>query len=216
MSTDQGMTRGADPGGHDSRYCGAPKKQSEGTCTRPAGWGTPHPGIGRCKLHLGSTPSHVAAAEAVLAKRYADAAIAGLWPGLVSAVPVRDPLDLLGRVAGALEEMTDRVGERVNSLKGVGGGEGLTQLRAEVVLLEKLLGHLRGVGSDMARLGIAERRVELEQGRAEIVVSAFLAAIEVLQLVPGDRSRVVGVFLERLGVGPGVLELEDSAGGEGS
>jgi hypothetical protein len=29
-------------------------------CTRPAGWGTPHPGEGRCKLHGGSTPTGIA------------------------------------------------------------------------------------------------------------------------------------------------------------
>ena len=37
--------------------CGAQKRQSEGECTRPAGWGTDHhPGQGRCKLHGGSVP----------------------------------------------------------------------------------------------------------------------------------------------------------------
>ena len=65
------MTDQPDQPGHDSRYCGGPKRQGEGTCTRPAGWGTPHPGIGRCKLHGGSTPSHVAAAEKVMAEQEA-------------------------------------------------------------------------------------------------------------------------------------------------
>lgn len=37
-------------------YCGKKKKQSEGTCTRPAGWGTDHTGQGPCKLHGGLTP----------------------------------------------------------------------------------------------------------------------------------------------------------------
>lgn len=40
------------------RYCGGKlKKGREGTCTRPPGWGTDHPGTGRCKLHGGSAPS---------------------------------------------------------------------------------------------------------------------------------------------------------------
>jgi len=35
--------------------CG--KKNRQGLpCARPAGWGTPHPGSGPCKLHGGSTP----------------------------------------------------------------------------------------------------------------------------------------------------------------
>lgn len=39
---------------HDSKYCGA--KTRKGTpCRRPAGWGTSHPGTGRCKLHGGAS-----------------------------------------------------------------------------------------------------------------------------------------------------------------
>jgi hypothetical protein len=40
---------------HDNKKkCGA-KKKSGGTCGRPAGWGTDHPGTGRCKLHGGAS-----------------------------------------------------------------------------------------------------------------------------------------------------------------
>ena len=41
--------------------CGA-RKKGGGTCGRPAGWGTNHYGIGKCKNHGGSTPNHVKAA----------------------------------------------------------------------------------------------------------------------------------------------------------
>lgn len=41
---------------HDSRFCGAKGKQSGQPCKRPAGWGTLHPGTGRCKLHGGCSP----------------------------------------------------------------------------------------------------------------------------------------------------------------
>lgn len=34
--------------------CLRPKRQSEGVCTRPAGWGTGHLGEGACKLHGGA------------------------------------------------------------------------------------------------------------------------------------------------------------------
>lgn len=50
-------------------------------------------------------------------------------------------------------------------------------------------------------MGIAEAVVELEKQRAELVTGAFLAAIDVLGLLPVDRSRAVEVFLERLGSG---------------
>ena len=35
--------------------CGATKHQGGGPCTQKAGWGTDHPGEGRCKLHGGSS-----------------------------------------------------------------------------------------------------------------------------------------------------------------
>lgn len=41
--------------------CGA-KKRLGGDCTLAPGWGTSHPGQGKCKFHGGSTPTHVKAA----------------------------------------------------------------------------------------------------------------------------------------------------------
>ncbi len=39
---------------HDKKYCGA-KNRAGNPCKRPAGWGTKHPGEGRCKLHGGAS-----------------------------------------------------------------------------------------------------------------------------------------------------------------
>lgn len=58
------------PAGRDKAYCGGRKRDGSGdTCTRPAGWGTDHPGIGRCKLHGGKTGSHRAAAQREIARQ---------------------------------------------------------------------------------------------------------------------------------------------------
>lgn len=40
----------------DDMLCGAKTKQGR-DCARPAGWGTWHPGRGRCKLHGGASPA---------------------------------------------------------------------------------------------------------------------------------------------------------------
>jgi len=51
------MTARSRPEPYDSPYCGARKRQPNflgETCRRPAGWGTWHPTIGRCKLHGGA------------------------------------------------------------------------------------------------------------------------------------------------------------------
>lgn len=41
------------------------QKRADGrtTCTQKPGWDTPHPGVGRCSRHGGSTPSHVESAK---------------------------------------------------------------------------------------------------------------------------------------------------------
>lgn len=36
--------------------CGAKAKSTGKLCQKPAGWGTDHPGVGKCKLHGGATP----------------------------------------------------------------------------------------------------------------------------------------------------------------
>ncbi len=51
-----------------AEFCGA-EKRSGGPCERPAGWGTSHPGIGCCKNHGGSTPTHERAAQKEVARR---------------------------------------------------------------------------------------------------------------------------------------------------
>jgi hypothetical protein len=68
------MTDGPDDAGDDpddagdDKFCGAEKRNGK-PCERPKGWGTSHPGVGRCKLHGGSTPNHEKAAQVEIAKR---------------------------------------------------------------------------------------------------------------------------------------------------
>lgn len=156
-----------------------------------------------CSTHGGSAPQVKAAAAERQAEAAASAAVEQLiWRGVAGAVPVKDPVDLLARIAAVLEEATDTVGKRVNELGGkVGAGEHLTQLRAEVVLLEKLLGHLRAVARDLAALGIAERQVELAAGQADLVVAAFRAGLSAAgsELLPDLRDAMLRAFLEALG-----------------
>jgi hypothetical protein len=47
--------------------CGANTRQGTGKCKRPAGWGTEHNGVGRCRSHGGNTPTQVLGSERRLA-----------------------------------------------------------------------------------------------------------------------------------------------------
>lgn len=164
-----------------------------------------------CRMHGGSAPQARAAADQRVAAEQAEISLRKLWVGLDQAERVTDPVASMERLAGALEQLVDEAGARVSALQHVAGGN-LTQLRAEVTLLERALGHLRGLLVDMARLGIAERQVELQQGQAELVVGAFMAGLAAgPQLLPADRDAMVRAFLGGLGRGPELLELGTGA-----
>lgn len=185
--------------------CSATSKQTGQQCKqRPVKGGTV------CRFHGGAAPQVQAAAETRELEREATETITKLWPGLAAASPVKDPVDQMERLAGALTSMLDKVGDKVNGLDHLAAGHSLTSMRGELVLLDKVAGHLRQLLADMARLGIAERHVQLEQERAQMVTAAFLAAIAVVQLLPADRDLVVRTFLEQLGQ-PGPPELGGAA-----
>ncbi|MEU8199526.1 hypothetical protein AB0C10_37655 [Microbispora amethystogenes] len=67
------MTTEPEEPGHvccDRNKCHADKRdEGGGYCHQPAGWGTEHVGVGRCRKHGGNTPSHRAAARQEHARR---------------------------------------------------------------------------------------------------------------------------------------------------
>jgi hypothetical protein len=166
-----------------------------------------------CRMHGGSSPGARQAAEQRVAEEQASKAIANIWPGMGSAERVKDPVAALGRLAGALEQMTEVVGARVNELHGIAGGESMTQLRAEVVLLDRLLAHSRAVLTDMARLNLGQRQVEIEEWQGQMLGHALVAALaEISELEVPMRDRVIRGVLGKLGWAPEVLELKGPDG----
>lgn len=176
----------------DKNLCGGPLRHRDGTCTRPAGWGTPHPGIGRCKLHGGSTPSHVAAAQ----RQQADGVVRRLLLD-PSSQPVTDPVLSLQKLAGGLEGMVAELGARVNQLSALSPEGNASQLRAEVLLLERLIGHLRGLLVDMARLGLEDRVTAVLEAQGE----------QVYELVAGIGRAVLAELVLLLAEHPGALSV---------
>ncbi|WP_284536267.1 hypothetical protein [Nocardioides sp. T2.26MG-1] len=155
-----------------------------------------------------------AAAEHRQAEAAAETVVRQLWSGLDKAEPVKDPVGSLERLAGALEQLVDETGRKVSEMEHLAGGAQLTQLRAEVVLFERALGHLRALLVDMARLGIASRAVEVQQGQADQMLGWLRAGFEAGAAVGMSRVQldaVMGGFLEamrrsRAGVVVGELE----------
>jgi hypothetical protein len=148
-------------------------------------------GMTVCRMHGGASPQARAAASRRRAESEATVLLEQIWDP--SAAPVKDPVEGLQRLVGRLEHTVNVLGARVSTTE-LDGPTGLAWARATRELRLGLEG--------MQRLDLAERHIELEKDRAEMVTSAFLLALDSLQLVPADRSRVVAVFLERLTVAP--------------
>ena len=155
-------------------YCGARKRQGEGNCKRPSGWGTDHPGAGYCKLHGGSTRDQSVGAMAEQARRQ----IARL-----DLPPTDDPLGELAKVTAQVVAWKDAMAEQVNSLTSLryeslvtGGGSG-EQLRSEVALFERALDRCEKFLTAMAKLNIDERLARVTEKQAAMAEKALLATL---------------------------------------
>jgi hypothetical protein len=175
------------------RQCTATSKQSGERCKR-----RPIPGGAVCVMHGGATPAVKAAAEERLAQAEAEKTVRKLWVGLENAAPVTDPVASLQRLAGALEEMANVLGNRVNEMNSIEAGADLAQVRGHAAALDKVTGHLRGLLADMVRLGIAQQRLQLERDQARMVGVAVTEALDAIDAGPEQREVFTRVMLGRL------------------
>lgn len=187
--------------GHDRPRCGARLRSGQKAgqpCNNPAGWGTKHPGIGRCRKHGGNTPSHTANAN----RQQAENAVATY--GLPQNIDPRDALlqevhRTAGHVAwlGTLVASLDHGGVGYRTEPDADGQQiyiplsGLKQFdRAGkfekpavwVELYQAERRHLREVCRDAISAGIEERRVRLAEQQGELLARAVQAILGDLQL----------------------------------
>lgn len=204
-------------GGHDRNVCRAKKhnKQRPGAktgknpiydaegnelCTRPAGWGTEHPGHGPCKLHGGNTTSQVKAATV------AQAQAAVVTFGLPREVDPRDALlEEVYRSAGAVDWLHQQVqaleaeqvvwgkSEEVEKQAGEFPGVDTTHRAAVnvwVELWQKERAHLVKVAKEAISCGIEERRVRLAEQQGAMLAGAIKAILGDLDLSSEQQARV--------------------------
>lgn len=156
------------------RFCGARKRQENGTCTRPAGWGTGHAGTGHCKLHGGKTPNQAISAARQMAEEEARIVLAEL-----GSPEVTDPFSALMQLAGEVLAWQKATAELVNRLEKIRyqGANGSEQTRAEILLYERAMDRAITVLSAIARLNIEDRLASISERQAEAVISAINAAL---------------------------------------
>lgn len=209
--TDTGCTKNAhgpsEPGDGPCPLCRRPRCSAKSKGRHERCRRNPIPGGRTCTMHGSATEAARAAGEQKQLEDAAQKSIEKLWVGLSDATPVKDPVSAMEQLAGALQQLLDRVGLKVNEITHMAAGDSMAQIRGELVLLERVAALLVRLLDSMARLGLAERQVELQQEQAQLVTSAFLGALSVVAgLLPADRDAMVRAFLGGLGRGPELLE----------
>lgn len=194
------------PEGHDSRHCGARKRQGDGTCTRPAGWGTKHPGVGLCKLHGGATTAHGVVASQQIAR---DAVATYGLPRDID--PASALLEEVHRTAGHVAWLSQKisslpeadltwgvVSETDVTASAFPGADTERAARANVwlELYHKERTHLVRVSKAALDAGISERLVRLAEQQGAMLAdvirrSADGLLTEVMGLVDEDTARTL-------------------------
>ncbi|MGX6605647.1 hypothetical protein ACWKSP_26465 [Micromonosporaceae bacterium Da 78-11] len=188
---------------HDSSKCGGKRRgaDSEGKfCTRPAGWGTDHAGTGRCKLHGGSTPSHIQAGQKALAAQ------AVKTFGLAREVDPRDALlEEVYRTAGAVDWLAKQVqaldtkdvvwGRAEETTDGV-KDKAAPSIWVQLYQQERL--HLVRVCKETIAAGVEERRVRLAEQQGSMLAGVIKAILGDLDLSPEQAAKVSTVVPRHL------------------
>lgn len=167
---------------HDARYCGAKKRQGEGTCTQTAGWGTGHPGYGPCKLHGGCSPS----VAGIVVEAQARELFGQVVP---AAAPVENPLAAYAAFAGrvmAWMQLMDRLLDEVAAV-GFESEYAGVQVNATVQLYERAMDRANQVLSSYARLKIDERLAQISHEQADRVIDAIEAALTAIGVRDTDQ-----------------------------
>jgi hypothetical protein len=167
--------------------CGAKARSHDGTCLQPAGWGTDHPGRGRCRFHGGNAPTHIARA-----KREALAEAAATYLARRDLPPAEALAEVLGLTAGAVAWLAWRVAEDEKP-------------DADVVrLYGEERDRLARVSKAALDVGLDERRVALAEGQGRAVAMLLQQVLGDLELTREQRALAPEVVRRRLAeLGPG-------------
>lgn len=167
----------------------------------------PHPAIAGstvCRMHGGSAPQVRRAARRRLAIAQADKELRDL-----DYEPVNDPIEELADIAGQAKALMEwsaaRVAELSNDLD-YRDAKDVDQLKAVVGLYERAMDRAARLVEACARLGLDERRVQLEEGQAELVVAAMRLAVLRAGLTQPQQDGVIDAFVVAF------KELESSNG----
>lgn len=200
--------------------CGAKTKQGKGTCRKPAGWGTGHPGSGTCRLHAGNTPGANKRAAVVAMQNLAHPIDVEPHEALIHCVQLSaGEVHYCSLQIQALEESELTVTE-VATKEGVERGEPTSTteesnaaslniwIRARHDAMDRLARY-----SKMAMdAGVDERRVALAEGMAALIAPVIGRILEGLGLSAAQQKKAPALVRGSLAALEGTAtEMENAA-----
>lgn len=196
--------------------CGA-RKKSGGTCGRRKGWGTGHPGVGRCKFHGGASPQAEVSGAVELARR--EAAVMGQPLSIEPHVALIQCIEIAaGEVRYASDRIADleprqAVGQVVTSrpVKLEKGAEdpgtyveefGPPAVHIWIEVRHRAMDRLVNYSKIALAAGVAERQVRIAEQQAQLLASAVRSILEDLGMADHpDAPRIVRKHLTLLAGG---------------
>jgi hypothetical protein len=176
------------------------KMRKGGLCSRPAGWGTVHPGIGRCKMHGGSAPTHVKAA----AKQEMRTMLGVQW----DIGPLEALLLCIKIRAGEVRWLSDRMAE-LDEKAWVEDTIVGKQFHLYARERQKAMQDLARFSQMAISLGIAERAVKVAETYGDLIAKLIQGILGDLDLTAEQRAKVPLVVRKHLIMLDGAQELEE-------
>lgn len=154
-----------------SKKCDANKTDGTGTCGQAAGWGTDHPGYGRCKKHGGSTP-----ASSKHAHRQQAAELVDSLSIPVETSPTDALLDEVRHVAGDvrfLRQQVKALGYDLTQEVTTSEFGGYQAPSVWVDMYWTAHDRLVKVAAATLKAGVEERRVKIAEEQGQIIADAI-------------------------------------------
>lgn len=176
--------------------CGARRLKHADSCSLPAGWGTDHVGVGRCKLHGGATQSHTQKAQVVIAQRQA-----AEWGARLDVTPAAALFELVQAKAGEVAywdgrvralTATDLASQSLVTKSEVGEGPmGMVDMttrtpsaHAFVTMLHKAQDQLAAYSAAAIKAGLDAELVKAATLQGQATIRAIAVAIDIARAQP--------------------------------
>jgi hypothetical protein len=189
----------------EERRCQSKAQDKDGHRTRPCQlWAMK--GLTVCWRHGGANKTTRAAGERRVAEDKIEKKARKL-ADLFDVEPVDNPLDALAQHVGEEIQFKDILGSLVKEIRvediRFTDARGAEQLRSEIVVFERALGRVGDRLVAYAKLGIDERLVKIEEGKAAMVMDAINAVIAYFAGGGTDPAEARRIAAQHLRAAPG-------------